>query len=96
MSVNVCQLVTGTSTTCRPRLLQIISFEGTYIGSQIDIICFSETYLDSTLTLDDENSVISGYNLICSDHPSNAKRRDVCLDYKNYLPLILLNISYLK
>ena len=63
---------------------------------KLDIIYLSETYLDSTVPLDDENFVISGYNLIRSDHPSNTKRGGVCLYYKNYLPLRVLNISYLK
>ena len=34
--------------------------------------------------------------MIRSDHPSNTKRGRVCLYYKNYLPLRVLNISYLK
>ena len=63
---------------------------------KFDIIGLSETYLDSTVPLDDENLVISGYKLIRSDHPSNTKRGGVCLYYKNYLPLRVLNISYLK
>ena len=69
----------------------------TYISvHKFDIICLSETYLDSTGPLDDDNLVISGYNLIRSDHPSNTNRGVVCLYYKNYLPLRVLNISYLK
>ena len=63
---------------------------------KFDIICLSETYLDSTVPRDDDNLVISGYNLIRSDHPSNTKRGGVCLYYKSYLPLRVLNISYLK
>ena len=63
---------------------------------KFDIICISETYLDSTVPLDNDNLVISGYNLIRSDHPSNTKRGGACLYYKNYLPLRVLNISYLK
>ena len=63
---------------------------------KFDIICLSETYLDSTVSLYDGNLVISGYNLIRSDHPSNTKRGGVCLYYKSYLPLRVLNISYLK
>ena len=59
------------------------------------IICLSETYLDSTVPLDDDNMVISGYNLIRSDHPSNTKRGGACLYYKSYLPLRVLNINYL-
>ena len=63
---------------------------------KFDIICLSETYLDSTVPLDDVNLVIFRYNLIHYDHPSNTKRGGVCLYYKNYLPLRVLNISYLK
>ena len=69
----------------------------TYISvHNFDTICLSETYLDSSVPLDDDNLVISGYNLIHSDHPSNTKRGGECLYYKNYLPLRVLNISYLK
>ena len=69
----------------------------TYISvHKFDIICLSETYLDSTVPLDDDSLVISGYNSIRFDHPSNTKRGGVCLYCKNYLPLRVLNISYLK
>ena len=39
---------------------------------------------------------IDGYNLLRSDHPSNTKRGGVCIYYKNYLPLRLININYLN
>ena len=60
-----------------------------------DIICLSETYLDSSTTSDDDDLAISGYNLIRSDHPSNNKRGGVCFYYKNFLPLRVLSIQYL-
>ena len=63
---------------------------------KFDIICLSETYLDSSLTSDDDNLTISGYNLIHSDHPSNNKRGDVCIYYKNVLHLRVLSIQYLQ
>ena len=66
------------------------------LAHKFDIICLSETYLDSTVSLDDVHLVISGYDLIRSDHPSNTKRGGVCLYYKNYLPLRVLNINCLK
>ena len=61
-----------------------------------DIICLSERYLDSTVPLDDKNLVISRYNFVRSDHPSNSKSRDVCLYYKMYLLLRIIYISYLR
>ena len=63
---------------------------------KFDTICLSETYLDSSATSDDDNLVISGYNLIRSDHPFNNKRGGVCIYYKNFLPLRVLSIQYLQ
>ena len=46
------------------------------IVHKYDIICLSETYLDSGI--DDDH---------CSDHPSNKKHDGICIYYKNFLPL---------
>ena len=46
---------------------------------KFDIICLSETYLDSSIPTNNDNLDIDGYNLLCSDHPSNAKRGGVCI-----------------
>ena len=53
-----------------------------------DIICLSETFLDSSISNDDERVNIKGYNLLRTDHPSNKKRGDVCMYYKEQLPII--------
>ena len=62
---------------------------------KFDIICLSETYLDSSVAPDDDNLEISGYSLVRSDHPSNNKCGGVCVYYKNFLPLRVLDIQYL-
>ena len=41
---------------------------------RFDIICISETYLDSSTSPDNNNLEIPIYNLIRSVHPSNNKR----------------------
>ena len=62
-----------------------------------DIICLSETFLDSTIAQNDGNINIKGYSLLRADHPGNSKRGGVCLYYKEYLPLIARNdISYMQ
>ena len=38
-----------------------------------DIICLSQTYLDSSILSDDKNLEIPEYDLIRADHPSNSK-----------------------
>ena len=57
-------------------------------ANNIDIISLSETFLDSTIPLNDEILYIKGYSTIRADHPSNTKRGGVYLYYKEYLPLI--------
>ena len=61
-----------------------------------DVICLSETYLNSSVASDDENLEVTGYNLVRSDHPANTKRGGVCLYYKTCLPLRVSGIQYLN
>ena len=61
---------------------------------RFDIFCISETYLNSSITEDDDNLQIPGYDLIRSDHPSNSKRGGVAIYYKNFLPLKLIDVNY--
>ena len=45
-----------------------------YISThKFDVICISETYLDSDTSDDDDNQKIAGCNLIQADHPPNTK-----------------------
>ena len=68
-----------------------------YIAIQkFDIICISETYLDSSTPSDDNNLEIPGYTLVRSDYRSNNNRGGVCIYYKSFLPLRILNVQYLK
>ena len=63
---------------------------------KFDVICVLEIYLDSNTPPDDNNLEISGYTLVCSDHPSNNKRSGVCIYYKNFLSLRILNAQHLQ
>ena len=60
---------------------------------RFDVICLSETYLDSDTSHEDANLEIVGYTLIRADHPSNTKRGGACLYYRNSLAFQLLNIQ---
>ena len=53
---------------------------------KFDIICLSETYLNSETPSDDENLKIAGHNLVREDHPSNSKRGGASIYYKSSLP----------
>ena len=54
-----------------------------------DIICLTETFLNSSILSDDNRITIDGYNLIRSDRPSNSKKGGACIYYKENIPLIL-------
>ena len=63
---------------------------------KFEIICRSETYLNSGNSPDDETLEISGYNLERSDYLLNSKRGGVCIYHKNYLPLRIISVNYLS
>ena len=63
---------------------------------KFDVICLSETYLDSSILHDDDNIQIAGYIPYRGDHPLNVKRGGVCIYYKISLPLKIKNILYLQ
>ena len=48
------------------------------------------------MLLDHNNFEISGYTLICSNHPSDTKRGGVCFYFKSNLSLRVINVSYLN
>ena len=49
----------------------------------LDIICLSETFLDSIIPQNDQNININGYSLLRMGHPSNSKGGGVWLHYKD-------------
>ena len=50
-----------------------------------------ETYLYSTISSDNNNLNVFGYNLIRADQSSNTKRGGVCIYYKESLAVQTLN-----
>ena len=60
-----------------------------YITDQnFDIVCLSETFLNSSKENDDHKLIIHGYNLIKFDHPTDLKKDGVCICHKEHIPLI--------
>ena len=73
------------------KLTQLIAYNSIY---KHDFICVSETYQDSSIP--DNLIDIEGYKLILADHPDNIKRGEVCIYYKESLPVQIINQNYLK
>lgn len=67
------------------KISQVIAFLNFH---KFDILCLTETFLDSSISNDDARLQIEGYDLFRSDHPSNSKRGGVCIYYKDHLSLI--------
>ena len=53
-------------------------------------------YLNHDAFFNDENLRIPGYRLIRIDHPSNQKRGGICIYHRDFLPVKVSNVSYLK
>ena len=61
-----------------------------------DIICISETFLDTSISSNDPSLVLDGYTIIRADNPMDLKKGGVCIYFKQTLPLNVLNITQLK
>ena len=54
-----------------------------FSSNKVDILCLSETVLNSDISCDGNNLQLPGFDLIRADHPSNTKRGEVCIYYWN-------------
>ena len=61
--------------------------ESLAVAHDLDVICVSETFLDSSFPKNDERLELKGYEILRSDFPGNKKRGGVCVYYKEDLPV---------
>ena len=61
-----------------------------------DIICLSETYLDSSVPYDDPRLNLSGYKLVRADNLSNNKRGGFSIYFKETLAIRPVPTNSLK
>ena len=72
---------------CGSWFFKVPLIEASIKVNNIDIICLSEIFLDSTILLNDERLYIKGYSMIAAHYSSCTKSGGVCLYYKEHLPL---------
>ena len=89
-----CHWNVNSLTVCK--MLKKSSIEAYNSIHNYDFICISETYLDSSVSLDDKDIATEGYNIVHADHPSNHKKGGVCIYYKESLAVQLININFLN
>ena len=61
-----------------------------------DFICISETCLDFSVSYDDKELAMEGYNYIRADHPSNVKKGGVGIYYKELIAVEIININFVN
>ena len=74
---------------------KISLFQAYMTRHNYDIICLTETFLDSSIQSDNNRLAIDGYKLIRSNHPSDSKKDGVFIYYKKHISLTFSNIKTL-
>ena len=64
--------------------------------NKFDVICWSKSYLDSSITWDNNDLNIKGYNLYRADHPNNVKGDGASANIRESLPVRCLSNAYLE
>ena len=64
--------------------------------NKFDIICLSESFLDSSILTENNNLKINGYKMVRADHPNNVKRGGVCAYTRESLSVRNFTNSYLN
>ena len=60
-------------------------------SNNFDLVCLSETFLDSTIPNDDVNIQTNEYSLLTADHPNDIKCGGVCIYFEVLLSLMRRN-----
>ena len=81
---------------CAHDFVKVSLLEAYNVIHKFDIICLSETFLNSFLQNDDESLVLNGYKLVTGDNPSDLKRGGVCIYFKKSLPIKVLKVTNLR
>ena len=75
---------------------KVVLLEAFNTINKFDIICVSESYLDSMFSFDNEDINIKGFKLVRADHPNNIKRGDVCAYVRESLPIWVVTNHHLS
>ena len=74
-----------------------LSLVCTYISiNKFDVLFLSETYLDSSISFNDSNLEVPGYNSVFGGNPTINKRGSVCIYYQISVPLKVLDTVFLN
>ena len=74
-----------------PNYLKVSQLQAFNLVHKFDILCISETHLDSSILKDDNALSIEGYSIIRADHPSNTKRGGASIYYNDKISVRQMN-----
>ena len=92
-SLSICHWNLNSMTACNFEKINLDTYNTI---NKFDVICVSESYLDSSIVSDNNNLNIKGYNLYRVDHPNNVKRGSVCAYIWELVLVRCLNNAYLQ
>ena len=70
--------------------------EAYIVQHKFNMICLSETFLDSSIPTNDERLTTKGYKLIRADNPSDSKKGVVGIHYKQFLAVRPVEVKNLN
>ena len=77
--------IKGLNSIAAQNFVKISQLEADNKLSSYDLICLSETQLESTTSIDPNDLSLKDYNLYRSDNPDNAKKGGICVYHKETL-----------
>ena len=63
--------------------------------NKFDLICLSETYFDSSISIEEKSLIIDDYKVLCAEHPRYTRRGWVCIYHKEAISVQVLKVSHL-
>ena len=94
--VKASQFATGTKMRMLSQLYNSFTFDLLQCYSKFDVICLSETYLNSETHLNEEKLNVLDSNLIRADHLSNTERGEIRIFIKYHNECICFEVAISK
>ena len=73
---------------------KVILLEAYKAVNKFDIICLSESFVDSSILTENNNLKNNGYKMVRADDPNNVKKGGMCAYVRDSLPVRNLSNSY--
>ena len=83
-SLSICHWNLNTIPACNSQKLELL--QGHIWSNKVNILCLSETFVNSGISCNDNNLQLRGFNLIRADHPCNTKKGQYAFIIRIFYP----------